>query len=78
MDDVAAIAECLGGDREAFRHLVERYQTEALGHALTIVGDREDALDVVQEAFLDAYRALDRFQSSRKFYPWFYVMLRNR
>jgi RNA polymerase sigma-70 factor (ECF subfamily) len=78
MDDLAAIAKCRGGDKEAFRHLVERYQAEALGHAMTILGNREDALDAAQEAFLDAYRALDQFRSSGKFYPWFYVMLRNR
>jgi RNA polymerase sigma-70 factor, ECF subfamily len=78
MDDLDTIRRCRTGDREAFRHLVERYQSEALGHALTIVGDREDARDAVQEAFLDAYRALGGFETTRRFYPWFYVMLRNR
>jgi len=78
MDDTAAIQQCRQGDGTAYRHLVRRYQSEAIGHALAIVGSREDALDVVQEAFLDAWRALDRFDTSRRFYPWLYVMLRNR
>ena len=78
MDDSAAVRRCRAGDREAFRHLVERYQSEAFGHAVTVLGDREDALDAVQEAFLDAFRALDRFDPSRRFYPWFYTILRNR
>lgn len=78
MDDSAAIKRCKSGDKDAFRYLVERYQTEAMGHALAILGDREDALDVVQEAFIDAYQALARFDLSREFYPWFYTILRNR
>ena len=49
-----------------------------MSHALGILGNRDDAKDAVQEALVDAYRALDRFDRSRGFYPWFYVILRNR
>lgn len=78
MDDPVAIRKCKAGDKDAFRYLVERYQAEAMGHAVAILADREDALDVVQEAFLDAYQALGRFDTSRQFYPWFYTILRHR
>ena len=78
MDDHAAIKRCRAGDNEAFRHVVERYQAEAIGHATAILGTHEDALDAVQEAFIDAFQALDRLDLSRRFYPWFYVILRNR
>ena len=78
MEDSVAIERCKRGDKDAFRYLVERYQSEAVGHALAIVVEREDALDVVQEAFLDAYQALARFDTSRQFYPWLYTILRNR
>ena len=78
MDDLSAIQKCLAGDWEAFRHLVEKYQARALGHALAIVGAREDALDAVQEAFLDVFQALGRFDTGRQFYPWLYAILRNR
>lgn len=78
MDDAPTIERCRDGDAGAFRHLVERYQGQAVAHALAIVGQREDALDAVQEAFLDAFRALDGFDVSRRFYPWFYVLLRHR
>ena len=78
MDDAVAIKRCKAGERDAFRYLVERYQSEALGHAQAILADREDALDAVQEAFLDAYQALGRFDAARQFYPWFYTILRNR
>ena len=78
MDDAGAIKRCQQGDREAFRHLVERYQRRAVGHAVAILFDRADAEDAVQEAFIDAFQAIGRFDTSRTFYQWFYVLLRNR
>ena len=78
MNDLTALKNCIDGDKESFRHLVERYQNQAVGHATAVLGNRQDALDAVQEAFIDAYKALDRFDFSRRFYPWFYVLLRNR
>jgi RNA polymerase sigma-70 factor, ECF subfamily len=78
MDDAVAIKRCRAGDKDAFRHIVQRYQAEAIGHAVAILADREDALDAVQDAFFDAYQALSRFDTSRQFYPWFYTILRNR
>ena len=78
MDDALAIRKCREGEGEAFRHLVEQYQPQAISHAVAILSNREDALDAVQEAFLDAYQALGRFDLARRFYPWFYIILRNR
>ncbi|HKG23476.1 MAG TPA: sigma-70 family RNA polymerase sigma factor [Blastocatellia bacterium] len=78
MEDLTAIRKCGEGDTDAFRHLVRAYQGQAIAHATSILGNREDALDAVQEAFIDAYQALKRFDLSKRFYPWFYVILRNR
>jgi len=78
MDDAEAIKRCQRGDREAFRHLVETYQKRAVAHAVAILFDRDDAEDAVQEAFIDAFRAIGTFDTSRTFYEWFYVLLRNR
>lgn len=78
MDDAAAIEKCRRGDKEAFRFLVERYQKQAVAHSTAILGNREDALDATQEAFVDAFRSLGKFDATRKFYPWFYVLLRHR
>ncbi len=78
MDDQTAIEKCRAGDKEAFRHVVERYQAEAIGHAIAILGNRADAMDAVQDAFIDTFQALDRIDLTRRFYPWFYVILRNR
>lgn len=78
MDDSEAIKRCQQGDREAFRHLVERYQKRAVAHAMAILFNRDDAEDAVQEAFIDAFKAIGAFDTSRTFYQWFYVLLRNR
>src|ERR671918_53886 len=78
MDDAEAIKKCQLGDLEAFRHLVERYQKRALAHAMAILLNRDDAEDAVQDAFIDAFKAIGTFDTSRTFYQWFYVLLRNR
>src|SRR5918999_997720 len=78
MDDAEAIKICQKGDRESFRHLVERYQKRAVAHAMAILLNRDDAEDAVQEAFIDAFKAIGTFDTSRTFYQWFYVLLRNR
>jgi len=78
MDDAEAIKRCQRGDREAFRHLVETYQKRAVAHAVAILFDRDDAEDAVQEALIDAFKAIGTFDTSRMFYEWFYVLLRNR
>lgn len=78
MEDADAIRRCRGGDKEAFRHLVYRHQRRALAHARALTGSDADADDMVQAAFLDAFKQLARFDETREFYPWFYVLLRNR
>ena len=76
--DAEAIEKCVNGDWEAFRFLVERYQKQAVAHSTAILGNREDAKDAAQDAFVDAFQSLEKFDATRKFYPWFYVLLRNR
>ena len=78
MDDAETIKRCQQGDQEAFRHLVERYQKRAVAHAMVILLNRDDAEDAVQDAFIDAFKAIGTFDTSRTFYQWFYVLLRNR
>jgi RNA polymerase sigma-70 factor (ECF subfamily) len=78
MDESDLIRECQAGRTAAFGTLVERYQREAIGHALAIVRCREDALDAVQESFLAAFKAIGRFAPGRPFYPWFYAILRHQ
>lgn len=76
-DERAAIRRCQAGDADAFELLVRRYMRRASVFALGWTGDREDSLDVSQEAFVRAYRAIGSFDSARPFYPWFHQILRN-
>src|SRR5215204_1480744 len=78
MDDDVAIQACRAGDIGAFRHLVNRYQPRALAHARLLTRNDADAADATQEAFVDAFRNLPAYDPDRPFYPWFYVLLRNR
>src|SRR5262245_2414649 len=78
MEDRDAVQRCRRGEIDAFRHLVHRYQRRALAHARALTGSDADAADMVQSAFLDAFNQLRRFDETREFYPWFYVLLRNR
>jgi RNA polymerase sigma-70 factor (ECF subfamily) len=78
MDDTAATRACRTGNVDAFRHFVDRYQGRALAHARLLTRNEADAADATQEAFVDAFRNLGAFDPARQFYPWFYVLLRNR
>lgn len=65
------------GDKQAFGILVERYMRRAYYVALGLVGCHEDALDLSQDAFVRAYKAINRFDRERAFFTWFYQILRN-
>ncbi|MCA9754633.1 MAG: sigma-70 family RNA polymerase sigma factor [Candidatus Eisenbacteria bacterium] len=71
------ILRCQRGEKAAFEPIVTRYMRRAAAFALGWVGNRDDALDLSQEAFARAYRAIHRFDADRPFYPWFHRILRN-
>jgi len=73
-----AILKCQQGSRDAFGTIVTRYMRRAYLAAVALVGNREDAMDISQEAFVKAYRAIGRFDLERPFYPWFLRILRNQ
>lgn len=75
--DAALARRVRSGDSEAFGILVERHMRRAYVHALGIVGSREDALDLSQEAFARAYRARHTLDPERPFYAWLYQILRH-
>jgi len=74
--DASLVQRARGGDREAFGLLVERYMRRAYLQALGLVGSREDALDLSQEAFARAFRARHTLDPDRPFYAWLYQILR--
>lgn len=71
-DDLRLIAECLQGNTTAFGVLVRRYQERLYHSVYRLVENAEDAQDVVQEAFLNAYQALDGFKGDSLFFTWLY------
>ncbi len=71
-DDNRLIAECLEGKAEAFGELVRRYQERLYHSVYRLVGNAEDAQDVVQEAFLNAYQSLEGFKGDARFFTWLY------
>lgn len=75
--DSALVARCLGGDVEAFEPLVRRYQRPLYNLALRTLGDREEARDVVQQAFLKAYQKLASFDPRHRFFSWVYRIVLN-
>ncbi len=76
--DEEVVRAVLGGDEGAYRELVDRYKRRALGVAVGIVGDPDDALDVVQDAFVKAFYNLREFRFGSNFYTWFYRLLVNQ
>jgi RNA polymerase sigma-70 factor (ECF subfamily) len=69
-DELALVRAAKRGDVQAFEELVKRYDRNVFRIAQHITQNREDAEDVVQEAFLKAYGNLEQFQEQSKFYTW--------
>ncbi|HJX85587.1 MAG TPA: sigma-70 family RNA polymerase sigma factor [Candidatus Angelobacter sp.] len=70
VDELTLVQAAKKGDLEAFSQLVKRYDRNIFRIAQHITHNEEDAQDVVQEAFLKAYRNLQQFQGNSKFYTW--------
>ena len=75
--DAELIERCRQGDQAAYRVLFDRHGRDAFVLARRIVGSEQDAEDVVQEAFLKAFRSLDRFRGGSAFYTWLYRIVYN-
>src|SRR5947209_20579346 len=70
VDDLALVHASQTGDLVAFEELVNRYDNKLLRITQHLLHNREDAEDVVQEAFLKAFQHLDQFQETAKFSTW--------
>jgi RNA polymerase sigma-70 factor, ECF subfamily len=68
---------CQQGAVAAFEPLVRLHQRPALGYAAALLGDEDEAADALQDAFVQAYRALPRLRPGSAFGPWFRTILRN-
>lgn len=78
MDEQQHIARILDGDTEAYRGLVERYQTGLIIHCENILKDRQDGEDIAQEAFIKAFNKLAEFSHTKaRFSTWLYRIATN-
>lgn len=75
--DAELASKAKRGNIDAFGELVERYKERAYMIALGFVGNPDDAMDLSQEAFVRAFKAMRTFKDGCDFYPWFYAVLRN-
>lgn len=71
------VQRSLAGDTDAFRQIVERYQSKVYNLALRMTGNPEDALDAAQESFMRVFRSLSTFKGDSTFSTWLYRIANN-
>jgi len=76
-DDREAVRRVQAGDTEAFEPLVEKYKRKVFRLAYQVLRDQEEALDIAQEAFVKAFRALPTFKGDSAFYTWLFRITMN-
>lgn len=77
VDDKELVARAKSGDHDAFRVLFQRNHRRAYSLAYGVLQNQDDALDVVQDAFVKAHRHLDTFEGASSFYTWLYRIVMN-
>lgn len=77
MEEAELIGAAQGGDRRAFEELVRRTFVDTLTLARRLTGNEEDASDVVQEAYLRAWRGIGKFRGEAQFSTWLYRITAN-
>jgi RNA polymerase sigma-70 factor (ECF subfamily) len=75
--DSSLVMEIRQGDKRALGKLVEKHKRLAYQVALGLVGNKDDAYDISQEAFLRVYRSADTYDEKQPFLPWFYTIISN-
>ncbi len=77
IDEQSLVAQCVAGDREAFRRLYDRYRATVYSVALRVLGNVHDAEDATQEAFLLLHRKLGTFRGQSALGTWIYRLALN-
>ena len=77
-EDAALVGRCLAGDTSAFESLVRHHQRALFTVALRMLGNRDDAADATQNAFVKVYERLDTFDARHRFFSWIYRILLNQ
>jgi RNA polymerase sigma-70 factor (ECF subfamily) len=71
------LQKVLDGDTNAFRFFVDRYKDMAFSLAMSLARDKQTAEEIVQDAFLKAFKNIKKFQKRSKFSTWFYKIVLN-
>lgn len=77
MDETELIQRAAQGDQDAFAQLLELHQNKVYGLTLRLVGSPEDAMELTQETFFNAWRGLPNFHADSKFSTWLYRLATN-
>jgi RNA polymerase sigma-70 factor (ECF subfamily) len=77
LSDEQLIAEIRAGNRRRYTTLVDRHKDRAMTLAYRLTGNRQDAEELVQDAFVRAFRALDQFRGESRFSTWLYRVVYN-
>jgi len=77
LDDRALVARILGGDRDRFTELVQRYERRVINYVYRIIHRYEDAHDLAQDIFVKVYLALDRYDPKYQFSTWLFRIAQN-
>jgi len=76
-DDSRLVSSCRQGEIDAFEALVQKYQKKMLNVAYRMIGDYDEACEVVQDSFLSAYRSIKKFRGESRFSTWLYRIVLN-
>jgi RNA polymerase sigma-70 factor (ECF subfamily) len=76
-DDLTLVRQARDGDEGAFTELLERHQSRVYNHALRMMGNAQDAEEVLQDTFVQVFRNLDRFEERSRFSTWIYRIATN-
>lgn len=77
LEDDTLVKKAIGGDEEAYKKLVDKYERALFFHILKMVKDREQVHDLVQEAFVKAFDNLDTYNTNYAFSTWLYRIAKN-
>ena len=77
-EDLLWIKQILGGDEHVFAQLITKYKDQLFELACRILKNRSEAEDILQDAFLQAYRHLRDFRNDSRFSTWLYSIVLNR
>src|SRR3954470_14401238 len=75
--ELALVLAARQGDRAAFGKLAQQYQRQCAAVALRLLGNTHDAMELVQDALVKAYRSLGQLQQSERFGPWLMRIVTN-